>query len=83
MLTRGLPVAGVTRWRRRLDWLIRQLRPSGKIDVELQQILRMGVYELVQLGKPDHTINEHVNLARQYIRPDAARVANGEGMVQC
>ena len=80
---KALPVAGVTRWRRRLDWLIRQLRPTGQIDVELQQILRMGVYELVQLGKPDHTINEHVNLARQYVRPDAARVANGEGMVQC
>lgn len=79
-MPRRLPFAGVTRWRRRLDWIIRQLRPTGQIDVELQQILRMGVYELVQLGKPDHTISQHVDLARQYIRPDAARVANGNGL---
>ena len=74
----GAMGAGITRWRRRLDWIISQLRPTGgALDPELHQILRMGIYELLQLGKPDHVISDHVDLARQYVRPEAARVANG------
>jgi len=71
-------VAGVTRWKGRLDWVIRQLRPQGSIDFVLLQILRLGVYELVELGLPDHVINDHVDLARKLVRPEAATVANGE-----
>ena len=70
--------AGVTRWKGRLDWVIRQLRPQGSIDFVLLQILRLGVYELVELGLPDHVINDHVDMARKLVRPEAAKVANGE-----
>ncbi|CAL5218678.1 g386 [Coccomyxa viridis] len=69
-------VSGVTRWKGRLDWVIRQLRPQGGIDFVLLQILRLGVYELVELGLPDHVINDHVDMARKLVRPEAAKVAN-------
>ena len=58
--------------------MIRQLRPQGSLDPVLLQILRLGVYELVELGLPDHVINDHVDMARKLVRPEAARVANGE-----
>ncbi len=58
--------------------MIRQLRPQGGIDFVLLQILRLGVYELVELGLPDHVINDHVDMARKLVRPEAAKVANGE-----
>lgn len=74
--------AGVTRWRRRLDWLISQLRPTGgKLDPELLQILRLGIFELLELGHPDWTINSHVELAKTMVRPDAGRLVNG--MLPC
>ena len=69
---------GVTRWRRRLDWLISQLRPTGgALDPQLLQILRLGIFELLELGKPDWAINSHVNLAKELVRPEAARLVNG------
>ena len=58
--------------------MIRQLRPQGGIDHVLLQILRLGIYELVELGLPDHVINDHVDMARKLVRPEAAKVANGE-----
>ncbi|BDA44184.1 Ribosomal RNA small subunit methyltransferase B [Coccomyxa sp. Obi] len=71
-------VFGVTRWRRRLDWLITQLRPSGgSLDPELLQILRLGMFELLELGTPDWVINSHVELAKELVRPEAARLVNG------
>ena len=73
--------AGVTRWKGRLDWVIRELRPRGTIDPILRQILRLGVYELVELGLPDHVISDHVDMARKLVRPEAAPVANGEHSV--
>ena len=57
--------------------MIRQLRPQGGLDLVLLQILRLGVYELVELGLPDHVINDHVDMARKLVRPEAAPVANG------
>ena len=71
----------MTRWKGRLDWVIRELRPKGSIDPLLLQILRLGVYELVELGLPDHVINDHVDMARKLVRPEAAPVANGERWV--
>ena len=73
--------AGVTRWKGRLDWVIRELRPRGTIEPLLLQILRVGVYELIELGLPDHVINDHVDMARKLVRPKAAPVANGEHLV--
>lgn len=40
-------------------------------------ILRMGLYELVELGAPPHAISEHVDLARALVFPQAAGFTNG------
>ena len=58
--------------------MIRHLRPQDDLDFLLQQILRLGVYELIELGLPDHVINDHVDLARKLVRPEAAKLVNGE-----
>ena len=61
-----------------MDWLITQLRPSGgNLDPELLQILRLGMFELLELGTPDWVINSHVELAKELVRPEAARLVNG------
>jgi transcription termination factor NusB len=61
-----------------LDWLISQLRPTGgTLDPELLQILRLGIFELLELGKPDWAINSHVDLAKELVRPEAGRLVNG------
>jgi hypothetical protein len=36
-----------------------------------------AIFELVEMGKPDYTISEHVELAKFLIRPDAARFVTG------
>ncbi len=58
--------------------MIRQLRPKDDLDFLLQQILRLGIYELIELGLPDHVIYDHVDLARKLVRPEAAKLVNGE-----
>lgn len=48
-------VSGVTRWRRRLDFLLQHLaggRDPGTVDAPVRQLLRMGLYELLELGMP-------------------------------
>jgi hypothetical protein len=40
------------------------------------QVLRLGLYELVFLEVPSHAINEHVELAKTWVRPQAAGLAN-------
>jgi 16S rRNA (cytosine967-C5)-methyltransferase len=55
------------------------MRPLGAtpLDPELQQVLRVGVYELLELGLPDHAISQHVDVAKALVRPEASRVVNG------
>lgn len=60
-----------------MDWLISQLRPSGGLDPELLQILRLGMFELLELGTQDWVINSHVELAKELVRPEAAPLVNG------
>lgn len=59
---------GVTRWRRPLDWLIRE-RSRGKPpkSKKLECVLRMGFYQLFWLDRiPDHAaLNETVALAKR------------------
>eukprot|EP00887_Chlorella_sp_A99_P000866 scaffold5.g866.t1 len=72
-------LSGITRWRRRLDFLIGELtgRDPAALDAPLRQLLRMGLYELVELGVPAHVINEHVELAKAVMHQGAASLANG------
>ena len=72
-------VAGVTRWRRWLDWsLARHLRrPLAELDAPLRQALRIGAFELLVEGKPAHAaVGEAVGVARAMLHKGAAGLAN-------
>lgn len=73
-------VNGCTRWRKKLDYIIGRLtkRDVNQIDPPLRLLLRVGLYELMALGMPDHVINEHVDVARALTRkPYAPGFVNG------
>lgn len=73
-------VAGVTRWRRWLDYLIAHLYRgnAAKLEPRLRQILRLGLYELLYLDTPPHAVlNEAVELAKRQVRPKAGGLVNG------
>jgi 16S rRNA (cytosine967-C5)-methyltransferase len=73
-------VAGVTRWRRWLDFLLAAFYNGDYDQMEdrLRQILRLGAYELLYLQTPTHAaVDEHVELAKQTVRPGAAGLVNG------
>lgn len=60
---------GVLRNLSLLDFWIGCLRPS-KVDAEVRDILRLGLYQLLKLGTPEHAaVNESVELARPKARP--------------
>lgn len=40
-------------------------------------ILRLGLYELIELGTSPHVISEHVDLAKALVFPQAAGFTNG------
>lgn len=73
-------VAGVTRWRRRLDFLLAHFYRGDfeKMEPTLKQILRIGLYDLLYLDTPPHAaLNEAVELAKQMLRPGAGKLVNG------
>ena len=59
---------GVLRWRERLDWLIRHFSkvPFEKIELEILNILRLGLYQILFLSKTPFSaaVNESVKLAK-------------------
>ncbi|MEM1055827.1 MAG: 16S rRNA (cytosine(967)-C(5))-methyltransferase RsmB [Bacteroidota bacterium] len=72
-------VAGVTRWRRWLDWSVgRFLRqPVESLDAPLRQALRLGAFELLVEEKPTHAaVGEAVGVARTLLHKGAAGLAN-------
>lgn len=72
-------VAGVTRWRRWLDWSLgRYLRqPVDSLDAPLRQALRLGAFELLVEEKPAHAaVTEAVGVAKVLQHKGAAGVAN-------
>ncbi|HET6567462.1 MAG TPA: 16S rRNA (cytosine(967)-C(5))-methyltransferase RsmB [Rhodothermales bacterium] len=73
-------VAGVTRWRRWLDFLLASAYRDNleKMEPRLRQILRVGLYDLLYLNTPPHAaLNEAVNLAKRQVRPGAGGLVNG------
>lgn len=73
-------VAGVTRWRRYLDFIIDSFytAKSGSLESPLRTVLRMGIYELLFTDTPDHAaLNEAVELAKTHVRKGAAGLTNG------
>lgn len=72
-------VAGVTRWRRWLDFLLaRAYRGDfGRLDPHLLQILRVGLYDLLFLHTPPHAaLHASVALAKQVLHPGVAGLVN-------
>lgn len=73
-------VAGITRWRRWLDFLIASFYHGAfeEMEARLRQILRIGLYDLLYLRTPPHAaIYENVELAKRTVRPGAAGLVNG------
>ncbi|KAJ9509089.1 hypothetical protein QJQ45_001582 [Haematococcus lacustris] len=60
-------VSGVTRWRRRLDWLLAALSRRSVVSLEpgMRQVLRLGLYELTEMHLAPHAISEFVDIARK------------------
>jgi 16S rRNA (cytosine967-C5)-methyltransferase len=60
---------GVLRWRGRLDWIIRHFSkvPFEKIEVEILNILRLGLYQIFFLTRTPASaaVNESVALAKK------------------
>jgi 16S rRNA (cytosine967-C5)-methyltransferase len=73
--------AGVTRWRRRLDFLVDQFYDASRgsrLDLVVRLILRVGIYELLHLSTPSHAaINEAVELAKRSGARRASGLING------
>lgn len=73
-------VAGVTRLRRWLDFLVAAFYRGDpdRLEPALRQVLRIGLYDLLVLGTPPHAaVHEAVELARRTVRPQAAGLVNG------
>lgn len=72
-------VAGVTRQRRWLDFVLSEAYHGDFSSVEhrLRQILRLGLYELLFQSTPTHAaVDEYVELAKRELRPGAGDLVN-------
>jgi 16S rRNA (cytosine967-C5)-methyltransferase len=72
-------VYGIQRHRNKLDFIIRNHshKPLEDIDPQVLDLLRMGVYQLSEMGVPAHAaVNETVDLARKRLRGGAASFIN-------
>jgi 16S rRNA (cytosine967-C5)-methyltransferase len=60
-------VYGVVRWQATLDWLIEQKTPGRTQKIGLQNLLRLGLYQIFWLDRiPNHAaVNETVEQAKQ------------------
>ena len=73
-------VAGITRWRRWLDFVVGSFYRGefARMEPLLVQILRLGAYDLLMLRTPSHAaIHESVELAKILVRPGAGGLVNG------
>ncbi len=72
-------VNGVLRWRWRLEFLVSKLlsKPLKQKDSDIQLILLMALYELIECRTPDYAIiNEAVELVRKSGKKWAASLVN-------
>ncbi|MCO5587992.1 hypothetical protein L7F22_041945 [Adiantum nelumboides] len=74
-------VAGITRWKRYLDFLIKAYYDADgydRMEPLLRQILRLGVFELVKMETAPHAaIYETVKLGKCSLRLRAGNLING------
>lgn len=72
-------VAGVTRWKRRLDFWIETFYRGdpNSLQIEIRVVLRMGLYEMVFMHAPQHAVLfETVGLAKSRIHKGAGSLVN-------
>jgi len=72
-------VLGSTRWKRRLDWEIRQFfkGPYNKVQHSLKAALRMGLYQIRFMDTPDHAaVHATVEMAKKKIPRSAVGLLN-------
>ncbi len=77
---------GVQRYRNRLDFIIAAFsrRPPDELDPEILDLLRLGVYQLVQTRIPQHAaVNETVSLAKKAVSEGAAAYVNAVMRAAC
>jgi len=73
-------VNGVLRWRFRLEALLAKLlsKPLRKKDVDIQLVLLLALYELIELSTPDYAVvNEAVTQSRRVGKKWASGMVNG------
>ena len=73
-------VNGVLRWRFRLEALLAKLlsKPIRKKDVDIQLVLLLALYELIELSTPDYAVvNEAVTQTRRVGKKWASGMVNG------
>jgi 16S rRNA (cytosine967-C5)-methyltransferase len=73
-------VAGVTRHRRRLDFVLDRFYRGdpGRLDPLLRQVLRVGLFELLVRKTPPHAaVSEAARAAREVSHPGGVRLVNG------
>lgn len=72
-------VAGVTRWRRWLDFLVDHFYRGdpSHLALEVREVLRLGLYDLLLLRTPAHAaVHQAVEVARAAGQPRAAGLVN-------
>lgn len=72
-------VFGTVTYRQSLDHLLSQwlTKPLASLDANVRNILRLGLYQIIYLGTPDHAaVSESVNLARAVSHKGAAGLVN-------
>jgi 16S rRNA (cytosine967-C5)-methyltransferase len=73
-------VNGVLRWRFRLEALLAKLlsKPLRKKDIDIQLVLLIALYELIELSTPDYAVvNEAVTQTRRLGKKWASGMVNG------
>ena len=53
-------------------------RPVTKLDPVVREVLRVGMYEIGELGLADHAIGAHVDVAKALGQPHLGSFVNGE-----
>lgn len=70
---------GVVRWYPRLSWVLGRLleRPLRRRDRDVEALLRVGLYQCLEMRIPDHAaVSETVRVARTLRRPWAGGLVN-------
>lgn len=73
-------VAGVVRWRRRLDFIIDAFYSGNPrdLDARIRMVLRLALHDLTIAGTPPHAaVHEAVDVARKIVHKGAAGLVNG------